>query len=208
MTDDPVKQRIMEYSRERFFQLGFSKVTMDELAAGIGISKKTMYQHFRSKNELLDAVIEWNMIEIGGRIRAVGNSQYDYMERLHGMWTVIANLAAKVSKQFQDDLRRIRPDVWQRIDDYRRVLIGEQVTALIQDGIRLGMIRSDTSTELLVLIHFSAIQGIINPEVLTTHSFSMSEAVRGIIRVIMQGMLTEEGRKRSTVVLEKIVNQQ
>ena len=58
VNEEETKERIVQRARDEFFAHGFSKVTMDELCDELGISKKTMYEHFNSKDELLDAVTE------------------------------------------------------------------------------------------------------------------------------------------------------
>ncbi len=54
MTDDiEIKDRILSRAEEMFLKFGYSKVTMDEIAANIGMSKKTLYKFFPSKEELV-----------------------------------------------------------------------------------------------------------------------------------------------------------
>ena len=57
------KERIVGIATEIFTKQGFSKTTMDELSAKIGISKKTLYKHFDSKERLVREVVEKLMAE-------------------------------------------------------------------------------------------------------------------------------------------------
>ncbi|MGC9027842.1 MAG: TetR/AcrR family transcriptional regulator, partial [bacterium] len=59
--DKHIRQRIVKKAAELFPRLGFSKVTMDELCDELGISKKTLYKYFTSKDEIADAVYQRNM---------------------------------------------------------------------------------------------------------------------------------------------------
>ena len=52
MTDMEIRDRILEKARDMFFKLGFSKVTMDEIAFELGMSKKTLYRYFKTKKNL------------------------------------------------------------------------------------------------------------------------------------------------------------
>src|SRR6058998_2879115 len=56
-TCDPNRQRIVDAARAHFFSHGFRRVTMDDLAEELGISKKTLYAHFPGKFDLLEAVL-------------------------------------------------------------------------------------------------------------------------------------------------------
>src|SRR5438874_10407025 len=51
------RQRIVDAARAHFFSHGFRSVTMDDLAEELGVSKKTLYNHFPGKIELLEAVL-------------------------------------------------------------------------------------------------------------------------------------------------------
>jgi AcrR family transcriptional regulator len=65
MSDTPIKdtkdsetrQRILSTAQQIFLKTGFSKVTMDELANELGMSKKTLYKHFSSKEDLLKVIM-------------------------------------------------------------------------------------------------------------------------------------------------------
>ena len=52
------KEKISNYSQEVFFKSGFYKITMDEIAQGLRVSKKTIYKYFPSKHILLETVVK------------------------------------------------------------------------------------------------------------------------------------------------------
>ena len=175
--------------------MGFSKVTMDELVRQLGISKKTMYQHFRSKDELLEAVVEWQIIEISGKVKTIMDAPGDFAGKLLGLWTLIGTMLSRFSKQMQDDLRRFRPDLWQRIDEIRRKNVRANFTHLIEDGIRMNFIRPDVDKEILMLIFLNSVSGILNPEVLVEQPFTAEQAFKTIFRVLLDGVLTDKARE-------------
>jgi AcrR family transcriptional regulator len=194
MSEDSLRQRIIEAGRERFFASGFSKVTVDELVADLGISKKTMYKHFPSKDELVDAITDWQMIHVASRVKEIVNSPIGFIERIHNLWSFIGEMQSRISRQYRDDMRRFRPDLWRRIEDFRREHLIENATKLVDEGRTLGIFRQDVNKEILVLMYVSAIQAVLNPEVLVQHSFSAKEAFEAILRVMFDGTLTDDGR--------------
>src|SRR6266436_5920479 len=68
---DPRAQRIVEAARAHFFSHGFRSVTMDDLAAELGISKKTLYAHFASKTVLLEAVLADKFASVGSTLERI-----------------------------------------------------------------------------------------------------------------------------------------
>src|SRR5690606_41317726 len=69
--DEDVKKRIMDEARSLFFRYGFSKVTMDEAAEGLGMSKKTLYRYFPSKEVLLEEITAAHIDECDARMRTI-----------------------------------------------------------------------------------------------------------------------------------------
>jgi AcrR family transcriptional regulator len=194
MNEDNLRQRIIEAGRDRFFAMGFSKVTMDELVGELGISKKTMYKQFPSKDDLVDAITDWQMIHVASQVKEIVNSPIGFIERIHKLWLFVGEMLSLISRQYRDDMRRFRPDLWKRIEDFRREQLIENATKLVDEGRRLGIFRQDVNKEILVLMYFGAIQSILNPEVLAQHSFSAQEAFEAILRVMFDGTLTDKGR--------------
>ena len=190
------QQRIIEHSRDRFFASGFSKVTMDELAAELGISKKTMYQFFPSKDDLIDRVIALQMAEMTGMINAVSKNSEDFIDKLYATWLVIGRLACRISKYILSDMRRYRPDLWKRIEDMRRKVIFDNFSRLIDEGIERGLVRTDINKQVVVLMYLSSIQGVVNPDVLAENSFSAEEALKTILSVYLDGILTDTARRQ------------
>ncbi len=193
---EEVKERIVTHAREKFLSDGFSKVTMDELSQNLGISKKTMYQYFESKDELLNAVMELQMREVGGRVNSILSSSEDFISKLVNLWTTIGRMVCRISKQFQDDMRRYRPDLWKRVDTMRREIFQKHFGKMIDDGIRHGLVRNDVNKDVIVLMYISSLQGVVNPTVVSENSFSTEEAFKTIMRVYLDGILTEEAREQ------------
>jgi AcrR family transcriptional regulator len=194
MEEIPVRERIVGQAREKFLAQGFSKVTMDELVQELGISKKTLYQHFTSKDDLLDAVIEWQILRFSTEMHAIIGTQDDFISKIYTLYSTIGRMICKISKQFQDDIRRLRPDLWKKIEEFRSKLIYGGFSGILDEGIRLGFVRNDLNRDIILLMYTTAIQGIVNPEVLVRSSFSGEEAFLTILRVYFDGILTDPAR--------------
>ena len=189
-----LKNRIIEAARDRFLTLGFSKVTMDELVGELGISKKTMYQYFRSKDELLDAAVERQLIQISAMLNTILLSSDHFIDKLYKLYMTLAKMSSKISKRFQSDLRKFRPDLWKHIDEVRRKNVLTEYGNMLDEGVRLGLIRNDVNKEIMLLMYIAAIEGVVNPDIVTQHSFSTEEAYTTILRIFVDGILTDSAR--------------
>src|SRR6266487_1819765 len=81
---DGSRQRIVEAARAHFFSHGFRRVTMDDLAAELGISKKTLYVHFPDKIALLEAVLADKFAAVEARLKRITcEHPHDFPAALH-----------------------------------------------------------------------------------------------------------------------------
>lgn len=194
-----MKKRIMESARLQFFKSGYTKVTTDEIATELGISKKTLYKHFPSKEKLLQEVMEMTMEELkGGVDRILLDTNIDFLEKLKRLMNFLGGQISKTfTLPFLHDIHRNAPEIWEKVEAFREKNIHTTFANLIQEGINQGIFRNDVHQHLLVLIYFTAIQNIINPEVLSQLPFSASEVFETIIKVIFEGILTDEARTRA-----------
>ncbi|MGB9735790.1 MAG: TetR/AcrR family transcriptional regulator [bacterium] len=192
--DKHIRQRIVKKAAELFPRLGFSKVTMDELCDELGISKKTLYKYFTSKDEIADAVYQRNMKTIKNDFRKIIHGKEAYLKRLYKLCEFISEFLSRMTKTAQQDLMKHRPDIWEKIETYRKQEIFPIFNKMFDEGIKLGFVRQDVQKELLFLIFTSMVEGVITPRTLIEQSFSMKDAFMGIITVFFNGVLTDKAR--------------
>ncbi len=195
MEDQETRARILGLAQEQFTQFGFSRVTMDDLASDLGISKKTLYKEFRSKDDLLRSVIQMQMQMIGQGIDRIIASPAPFMEKFTSFLSMLAGTLPRFSRHLQTDLKRKAPNLWQEMESFREKQINSKLSKLFQQGLQEGYIRTDIHYDVFTRMVLLCVQGIVNPEVLTMSSFSASEAARSIFSILFEGVLTTEARR-------------
>lgn len=195
--DIQTRDRILETARERFYKFGFTKVTTDEIASAIGISKKTLYKYFPSKDHLLQEVIQSTLRECDCNLNGILlNQELDFVEKLKQIMMQIGMQYAKIDPACIEDLRKNVPQVWKSIDEYRHKKILTDFSELCNEGVKNGVFRSDVDYQIVVLMYANVIQKMINPEMLSQLPFSASQVFETIVKVIFEGTLTEEARPK------------
>lgn len=193
--DKGTRNRIVAFAREKFFSLGFVRVTMDEIAYELGMSKKTLYQYFPSKVELLREVSKATLREIERGVDGIlGNDKMNYLEKLTQWMTFLAFQISRVRRCLLEDLRRHAPEIWKEINQWRHESIQINFGNLVAEGLKKGIFKNGVSQPLLVLIYTTLIEGIINPEILSQLPLSASQAFDTIIKVIFEGILTDRAK--------------
>lgn len=195
MQDQDVKQRIMLETRALFFRYGFSKVTMDEAAEALGMSKKTLYRHFPSKEDLLEEITTAHMEECDSSLKAICQRQdIPPLEKLKLVMTYITNIFSQMSDSLMHDLRRHAPEIWKRVEDHRQKHIESDFGSLIKEGRQKGMFRKDVDERLFIMIYSGVVRDILNPEVLSGLPLKPSQVYDAICKVLFEGLLTDKAR--------------
>jgi len=192
----PPAARIRQAARARLLASGYSALTMDDLARELGMSKKTLYLHFRSKDELIDSIIE----EIGHAIRdrmdsVLANPKLDFTQKLRALVEVIGSNLALASPGLLHDLQRFAPQLYQKIDDLRRRNVPYVFGRLIRAGQTEGKVRPEIDPDFAVEFWLQAIRGLVQPAVLECTELTPRQTLERAIRLFFGGLLSPAGRK-------------
>lgn len=199
-----IRERIIEASRELFSRYGFTKVTTDEIAAAAGISKKTLYQYFESKENLI-----WDVVsETGDNMRRaveaiITDEGMSFTDKLRSFTELRAGMSSRLKPFLVEDAMRNFPRVWKQFEEIRNVQFGSFLDRLIEEGIKQNVVRKDVDKSILELVCMGSINTIINPETLCSVPYSQQDAVDAIIKIIFVGVLTDEAREEYKSFLKK-----
>jgi AcrR family transcriptional regulator len=206
MVDADERERLIVNARDQFFSKGFTKVTVDEIATALGMSKKTVYKFFPSKDDLLRGVIDFMTRRIGRQIDDVIMSNKTFEQKLAEILAIAGQVTNRISPSFMDDIRRNLPGMWKHIEEFRRIHIFEKVKRLMQQAKDEGVLRQDVNIELFYLVFFHSVQGILNPTALLQLPVAPDEAFRSIFRILFLGAMASNAEERYHAV-EEILNQ-
>lgn len=195
MEDIEIKDRILKKAEEMFTQFGFSRVTMEEIAADLGMSKKTLYKFFPGKEQLLKEMVSTRKCELEDYVLKLwSNNELSFLEKLKILMNYISQNNSAFRGPLAHDLQKNFPSIWNEITESRRTHSLEKFSLLIKEGIEKGVFRNDIDQQILFLIFMSSLQGALNPEALVNLPVSGSQVFDAIVKVFLEGIFTEEGR--------------
>lgn len=188
------KEKISNYSQDVFFKSGFYKITMDEIAKGLRISKKTIYKYFPSKNNLLENIVKSFLQSTKSRILKNIDEQENAILKIKALSELFAELSLKMNKKMLYDLQIHMPELWKLVESFREKLIRNIWEDIINQGKKEGYI-VEKPNDIIINFILSSIRSIINPTFLVNHNYSMNEAFKITFDLLIQGLLTKEGIK-------------
>ena len=197
-TAESTRQRIVSAARRHFMAHGFRGVTMDDLAAELGMSKKTLYAHFSSKTALLEAVVNDKLRSADADFGAITcKFSSDFLGALQELLGCVRRHSEELQPAFTRDMAREAPELCHVVQVKRRALIQRHFGQLIGEGRKAGMIRKDIPPDLMIEILVGATDALVNPQKLSQLNLPAKAGLTAIVTIFLEGVLTSKGRSKS-----------
>lgn len=174
-----------------FSQSGFARVSVEEITSALGMSKKTFYKYFESKEDLVHQIVLRITGEIGLQIESIVTTDNPFVLKLNGLISVLHTRFSKFSTPMLRDVQIHAPATWAYIQEFRRTRIIAVWGRLIEQGQREGFIRPTIDPRLLLLSIIGVVESVVNPQTLANESFSTEQAMKGIIDMLFRGIFTD-----------------
>jgi len=197
-----LKDKIIFTSIELFSSVGIKSVSTDMIALECGISKKTLYEVFKSKEELIEAIINWSLKQMDNFWETIINKiendpSTDFTEVFHQLMLRVNILISIITKPFLVDLKRFYPNLWSYILEFRTEKMAMYFGRLLEFGQKTGYVRNDIDSKLAFYIHYFVLDNILTPEVISDLSLNTNEILDNIFKILFTGILTEKGKENS-----------
>jgi AcrR family transcriptional regulator len=205
MDKTSLEGKILEAAEELFMRYGYSKTSVDDITEQIRISKKTLYQHFESKEKILVTIFERIKTELSQQIETVlADKTLAFSEKLKESLKVISRQFSKIPPFFYDDIQYQAPEVWRLWLDYKKDAAFRHFRQLLEEGKASGDIKPDISIDMTVFLYLSAIHSMLDPkfikqqlplEVADNLPASPLDRFNDVVRIVYLGILTEKSKK-------------
>lgn len=187
------KKRILNFAYDKFIRFGFYKTSMDEIAADLQVSKKTIYKYFSNKENLVEESIDSMLLRSDRIVSEIVNGRKDVIEKFVALLEFYSNEVSVVSEKWIKDLQVHAPEFWKKIDEFRHKKIYTVAEKLLRQG-RKEKYVAPYPPKLIMASFAASIREIVNPSFLIENKYSMKEAIHYVFDIQMNGILTDEGR--------------
>jgi AcrR family transcriptional regulator len=188
------KNKILAYSQERFLKEGFYRLSVEEIARELGMSKSTLYKYFPTKHDLVNESIKNLALKINGEISGIINSDGNAVEKFVMVITQLVKNITRFTDKFMSDLQHHAPTVWEEVDEMRKKIMFKNISSIIIQGQEEELIIK-YPPEIIITIIVGALRSVVNPQFLTSSKFSYNEAVARTFEILLNGILSAKGKK-------------
>ena len=191
------KCNIIKTAGEMFFRLGIRSVSVDDICRELGMSKKTFYVYFDSKDALIEQMLQANISYISGRMQELLKI---------GDFRLLVKKFVMRQEAEKNDVRRVPQLVYDLKKYYPRQFADfqtkcfstqkEYIARYLELGVSQGLVRANLNIELTAVIfakiHNDAIRDF---EIIEGHGHNMHQLGHTAMDIFVRGVLSEEGMK-------------
>ena len=187
--------RIIEGGEDLFLKAGIKSVTMDDIAKHLGMSKKTIYQFFKDKNELVIALVKKKLKDDEDQMSAIISKSNNVIEEMINMMKCSEEIFARINPIVIHDMQKYHPDAWKQFQNFKADVLVRTLEELLNKGIKQGYIRPDLNVKILARMRVSLVELGFDSKVFPINEFSTWEVQYQFLEHFNYGICTLKGYK-------------
>jgi AcrR family transcriptional regulator len=191
---DP-KDKILKGTEDLFMRYGVRSISMDDIARHLSVSKKTLYQYFADKDDLVTLVSKSMLEKSTEQYDALRRDSSNSIEELAKLGVCMKKDMEQINPALLYDLQKFHPKAWNAWIDHKHRFIQQSVVRNLKQGIQDGYFRPEIDPEVLARVRIELVQIAFNPEIFPRQQFNLAEVQIQILEHFVFGIVTEKGRK-------------
>ena len=173
---------------------GLKSVTMDDIARHLSVSKKTIYQFFKDKNDIVDQAVEKHLELNLKEVEQATASSDNAIEELYMISKCMKRNVETANPVVLFDLHKYFPRSYKRFKQFKYLHMADKMKQTMRRGISEGYFRQEINVEILSILRMEQIQLAFDQEVYPKERFNFVEVHTQMFEHFINGILTEKGR--------------
>lgn len=173
-------------------KFGFKSITMDDVARELGHSKKTLYQHFKDKTDLIEQTVDNHLKEMEFCCNAVTAEPLNAIEKVIELTKMLLQNMKQVNQGAIFDLKKYYKPCWDKLENHRKDFIYKQIRQNIQQGIDEGLYYNDLDIETTTVLYTHLVQLLTDPDKFP-ENFSHHQLHTALVKYHLRSVCNEKG---------------
>ncbi|MBX2815232.1 MAG: TetR/AcrR family transcriptional regulator [Saprospiraceae bacterium] len=186
---------ITQRAEELFLRFGIKSISMDDLSRDLGISKKTLYRHVETKDELVNTVITCKLDEHEEHLAEIKASKMDPILQLLRFAQFATEMLVRLSPTTVYDLRKYYRKIWERLDDRRNAMIYGHIHHNLQLGKKKGLYRKDVDSDLIASLYVRMSTFMFDTKAIDAPRSRKIRLYFEFVKYHIRGIATEKGHQ-------------
>ena len=195
LLDVETRQRILDVATEQFARFGVRTITMEDLARQVGISKKTIYQEFEDKKDLVKEVFARILEEDRRRLAFIAEQGDGVIEHLVQTSKMMRERLTSINPLVILEVQKYFPEAWKIFESFKEETIQTDLVKVLEKGKELGYFRKELDSKVLAKVRISQIPSAFDPRSFADVEYNLVEEQMIILDHFLHGIFTEKGRE-------------
>lgn len=195
MDELETRDKILEGTEALFMKYGIRSVTMDDIARHLSVSKKTLYQHFADKDDLVYKMSEMYLERSSLKYDEIAKGSKNSIEELSKISVRMKSDFENLNPSMVFDLQKYHPKAWSLYNEHKLKTISQSIVRNIRQGVADGFYRHDINPDILAVTRLILIEAAFNPEMFPKDRFNFIEVQTQLFDLFVYGLCTDKGKK-------------
>jgi TetR/AcrR family transcriptional regulator, cholesterol catabolism regulator len=188
-------KKILQGAEELFFKYGIKAITMDDIAKHLAISKKTIYQYYKEKEEIINTLMNEKIKEDEKKFSKIHSDSTNVIQEVFAIMRCLSEDVGKINPVIFYELQKFYPEAWKKFTHFKENFIRKQVEESLKRGQEQGYVRKDVNTGILSRMRMEQIQLGFNTQVFPQDKFTVVEVQLAMTEHFLYGICTLKGHK-------------
>lgn len=190
-----VQERILQKATDLFVRYGIRSITMDEIALQLGISKKTIYQFFADKNELVDAVTIKMLVHNQHCCQKDSAEAENAIHEVFLAMEMVNEMFENMNPSMLYDLEKYHPKAFEKFTQHKYKFLYRVIKENLERGLKEEIYRQDIDINIITMLRLETIMFQFNPHVISKTKYSLGEVQVHVIEHFLFGIASLKGYK-------------
>ena len=189
------EQQIIDQASKVFMRLGIRSVNMDDIAQHLRISKKTLYQYVKDKNELVLRIVQLICEHHRTSINSICEKGLNAIDENFEIARFIASQISQMHPSIHFDLQKYHAEAWDMLERTEKADIYRCVSANMNKGIKEGLYRDDLNIPVIAKIYIARFDAVFDTVLFPEKEYDLQEVIWEMFRYHIRGIASDKGTK-------------
>jgi TetR/AcrR family transcriptional regulator, cholesterol catabolism regulator len=189
------QDKILKTSLQLFYKYGIKHVTMDEIARELGMSKKTIYQFYKEKDDLVNQLCDIELKDRQCQFDEMSNGAKDPIHEIILISQRMREMMQNINPMFFLDLQKFYPAAFQRFQEFKEDCAYKNIYKNIRKGIELGLYRGDLDPEFISRLRLAQLDMMMFGNYFSYDKISFVKVHEVVFEIFVYGICTVKGHK-------------
>jgi TetR/AcrR family transcriptional regulator, cholesterol catabolism regulator len=190
-----IKKKILKAAESLFMKYGVRSISMDDISRHLSVSKKTLYQHFADKEDIVSMACQAHIDAMANQFNEIRDTSKNAIEELARISVCLKQTTEDTNPSLLFDLQKFHPKAWNVWINHKHNFISQSVMRNLEQGIKEGYYRPEINVEIIARMRLEVVQLAFDENAFPTSKFRISDVQLAIFDHFVHGIVTEKGRK-------------